>query len=143
MLAQHALSQATEGLLALHALHRRSDVVPKCGICCADKDAKFSVLGLVELPMLAAPFASLALTSLIFPQASFLGHLSGIAVGLLVSTPLVSGCVPVSGKTRRHALLQGPRTHPAVASLDCSCHHGLHAAVPQGPASCHAHILYC
>ena len=35
--------------------------------------------------MLAAPFMSLILASVIFPRASFLGHASGIAVGLLVS----------------------------------------------------------
>ena len=69
----------------------------KCCLLCADKNAKFSVLGFVEVPMLAAPFASLALTSIIFPQASFLGHLSGIAVGLLVSEPSV--VLPASSAT--------------------------------------------
>ena len=72
------------------------------------------MLGFLELPMLAAPFASLALTSLIFPQASFLGHLSGIAVGLLVSAPGVSriaACSRIADRMCRHTHL-----HSAVSS---------------------------
>ena len=53
-------------------------------MCAAGGVAKFSILGLAELPMVVAPFGSLILTSVIFPRASFLGHLSGIVVGYLV-----------------------------------------------------------
>ena len=44
----------------------------------------FSVLGMAEMPMWASPFASLVLTSVLVPQASFLGHLAGIVVGFAV-----------------------------------------------------------
>ena len=47
----------------------------------------FSVLGLAEVPMWASPFASLVLTSVLVPQASFLGHLAGIAAGFAVCPP--------------------------------------------------------
>lgn len=47
--------------------------------------ANFSVLGLADIPMYLTPFASLILTSVIIPRASFLGHLSGILVGYNVS----------------------------------------------------------
>ena len=63
---------------------------PACGCCttrtrCAGGVAKFSVLGMVQLPMSLAPFGCLLLTSVIIPRASFLGHLSGILAGYLVS----------------------------------------------------------
>lgn len=44
----------------------------------------FSVLGVAEVPMWASPFASLVLTSVIVPRASFLGHLAGIVSGFAV-----------------------------------------------------------
>ncbi|KAK9811012.1 hypothetical protein WJX73_006286 [Symbiochloris irregularis] len=50
--------------------------------------AKFSVLGMAQLPMGLAPFGSLLLTSVIFPRASFLGHLSGILVGYTIAAGL-------------------------------------------------------
>ncbi|GMH37424.1 hypothetical protein BSKO_05297 [Bryopsis sp. KO-2023] len=50
--------------------------------------AKFSLLGLGNLPMWATPFCSLILTSVLIPKASFLGHLSGILVGYTVGLGL-------------------------------------------------------
>ena len=44
----------------------------------------FSVLGMAEMPMWASPFLSLALTSVVVPRASFLGHLAGIVAGFAV-----------------------------------------------------------
>ena len=46
--------------------------------------ANFSVFGFGNIPMYLTPFASLILTSIIIPKASFVGHLSGILVGVLV-----------------------------------------------------------
>ena len=46
--------------------------------------ASFSVFGFGSIPMYLTPFASLILTSIIIPKASFVGHLSGILVGFLV-----------------------------------------------------------
>ena len=46
--------------------------------------ASFSVFGFGNIPMYLTPFASLILTSIIIPKASFVGHLSGILVGFLV-----------------------------------------------------------
>ncbi|CAL8461946.1 g1477 [Coccomyxa elongata] len=48
--------------------------------------ASFSVFGLANIPMWLTPFASLVLTSIIIPRASFLGHLSGIVVGYMVAS---------------------------------------------------------
>ena len=48
-------------------------------------DSALSLLGLFHLPVSAAPFGSLVFTSLLVPQASFVGHLAGIVVGELVS----------------------------------------------------------
>ncbi|KAA8531420.1 hypothetical protein F0562_006227 [Nyssa sinensis] len=44
--------------------------------------AKLDLFGFISLPISFAPFESLIFTSIIVPQASFLGHLSGIIVGL-------------------------------------------------------------
>jgi membrane associated rhomboid family serine protease len=44
-----------------------------------------SLFGFVNVPINLAPFGSLIFTSLIVPQASFIGHLAGIAVGYLVA----------------------------------------------------------
>ncbi|GBG60784.1 hypothetical protein CBR_g12522 [Chara braunii] len=47
--------------------------------------SKIQVLGFLSLPASLAPFESLIFTYIIAPQASFLGHLSGIIVGYLIS----------------------------------------------------------
>lgn len=44
----------------------------------------YAVLGL-RVPALATPFLSLALTQVLVPQASFVGHAAGIAAGLAVA----------------------------------------------------------
>lgn len=46
---------------------------------------KFSMFGMFEMPMWAAPFGSLIFTSLIIPNASFIGHLAGIIAGFFIS----------------------------------------------------------
>ncbi|GAB4817660.1 hypothetical protein N2152v2_004706 [Parachlorella kessleri] len=43
------------------------------------------LFGLADIPMYLAPFASLIITSIIIPKASFLGHLAGILAGYLIS----------------------------------------------------------
>eukprot|EP00741_Cyanophora_paradoxa_P021684 tig00000241_g20930.t1 len=43
-----------------------------------------SFFGYLNLPVSFAPFSSLIFTSIIVPQASFIGHLAGILVGFLV-----------------------------------------------------------
>eukprot|EP00232_Nephroselmis_pyriformis_P008570 CAMPEP_0182880950 /NCGR_PEP_ID=MMETSP0034_2-20130328/16882_1 /TAXON_ID=156128 /ORGANISM="Nephroselmis pyriformis, Strain CCMP717" /LENGTH=169 /DNA_ID=CAMNT_0025013961 /DNA_START=41 /DNA_END=547 /DNA_ORIENTATION=- len=45
----------------------------------------FDFLGLFQLPAHLAPFGSLLLTQVLIPQASFVGHLSGIVVGYAVA----------------------------------------------------------
>lgn len=57
----------------------------------------FSVLGMAEMPMWASPFASLVLTSVLVPQASFLGHLAGIVAGFAVRFLLSFGHSHVRG----------------------------------------------
>lgn len=44
------------------------------------------LLGLGSAPLWAAPWASLALTSLLVPRASFLGHLAGILAGYCLAS---------------------------------------------------------
>lgn len=44
------------------------------------------LFGLASMPMYLAPFASLVITSVLIPKASFLGHLSGIIAGYAIST---------------------------------------------------------
>lgn len=46
--------------------------------------AKYSILGMAQIPMWTAPFGSLVITSILVPRASFLGHLSGILVGYVI-----------------------------------------------------------
>ncbi|KAJ4896193.1 RHOMBOID-like protein 13 [Raphanus sativus] len=53
--------------------------------------SKFDLFGVLSLPISFAPFESLIFTSIIVPQASFLGHLSGILVGYAVSWGLIGG----------------------------------------------------
>ncbi|CAL1404694.1 unnamed protein product [Linum trigynum] len=52
---------------------------------------KLNLFGLLSLPISFAPFESLIFTSIIVPQASFLGHLSGIIVGYGIAWGLIHG----------------------------------------------------
>ncbi|KXZ41763.1 hypothetical protein GPECTOR_291g781 [Gonium pectorale] len=54
----------------------------------------FNLLGLATVPMAAAPFLLLAITQLIIPNASFLGHLSGILAGLLMASGALDWLTP-------------------------------------------------
>lgn len=75
------------------------------------------LFGFAGLPMFLAPFASLAITSLLIPRASFVGHLSGIIAGYLCAIPLVDFipawaavgalCVAAAGMTADWAAHQG------------------------------------
>lgn len=53
--------------------------------------SKVDLFGVLSLPISFAPFESLVFTSIIVPQASFLGHLSGIIVGYSIAWGLVQG----------------------------------------------------
>lgn len=53
--------------------------------------SKLNLFGFLSLPISFAPFESLVLTSIIVPQASFLGHLSGIIVGYCIAWGLIHG----------------------------------------------------
>lgn len=53
--------------------------------------SKLNIFGFLSLPISFAPFESLIFTSIIVPQASFLGHLSGIIVGYSVAWGLIHG----------------------------------------------------
>ncbi|XP_076886189.1 RHOMBOID-like protein 13 [Bidens hawaiensis] len=53
--------------------------------------SKLNLFGFLSLPISFAPFESLIFTSIIVPQASFLGHLSGIIVGYAISWGLIHG----------------------------------------------------
>ncbi|MCO5591591.1 hypothetical protein L7F22_045579 [Adiantum nelumboides] len=53
--------------------------------------SKLNLFGLLSLPISFAPFESLVFTSIIVPQASFLGHLAGIIVGYSIAWGLVQG----------------------------------------------------
>jgi membrane associated rhomboid family serine protease len=46
------------------------------------------LFGAAKLPMWLTPFGSLLFTSLVIPKASFVGHLSGILAGYLISIPV-------------------------------------------------------
>ncbi|KAG0476725.1 hypothetical protein HPP92_013566 [Vanilla planifolia] len=52
---------------------------------------KLNLFGILSLPISFAPFESLIFTSIIVPQASFIGHLSGIVVGYAVGWGLIHG----------------------------------------------------
>ncbi|GAB2220057.1 hypothetical protein Droror1_Dr00007700 [Drosera rotundifolia] len=52
---------------------------------------RMNVFGVLSLPISFAPFESLIFTSIIVPQASFVGHLAGILVGYAISWGLVHG----------------------------------------------------
>ncbi|KAK6930551.1 Peptidase S54, rhomboid domain [Dillenia turbinata] len=53
--------------------------------------SKLDLFGFLSLPISFAPFESLIFTSIIVPQASFLGHLSGIIVGYSIGWGLIHG----------------------------------------------------
>ncbi|KAE9452834.1 hypothetical protein C3L33_15274, partial [Rhododendron williamsianum] len=53
--------------------------------------SKLNLFGFLSLPISFAPFESLIFTSIIVPQASFLGHLSGIISGYAIAWGLIHG----------------------------------------------------
>lgn len=53
--------------------------------------SKLELFGFLSLPISFAPFESLIFTSIIVPQASFIGHLSGIIVGYSIAWGLIHG----------------------------------------------------
>ncbi|ESW03934.1 hypothetical protein PHAVU_011G053600 [Phaseolus vulgaris] len=53
--------------------------------------SKLDLFGFLSLPISFAPFESLIFTSIIVPQASFIGHLSGIVVGYAIAWGLIHG----------------------------------------------------
>lgn len=53
--------------------------------------SKLDLFGFLSLPISFAPFESLIFTSIIVPQASFLGHLSGIIVGYAIGWGFIHG----------------------------------------------------
>lgn len=52
------------------------------------------IFGLANVPMWLTPFASLIITSILIPKASFLGHLSGIIAGFIISSRIFDGLGP-------------------------------------------------
>ncbi|KAK6118616.1 hypothetical protein DH2020_047608 [Rehmannia glutinosa] len=53
--------------------------------------SKLELFGFLSLPISFAPFESLVFTSIIVPQASFIGHLSGIIIGYAIAWGLIHG----------------------------------------------------
>ncbi|KAM3353197.1 hypothetical protein ACQJBY_024395 [Aegilops geniculata] len=53
--------------------------------------SKLNLFGVLSLPISFAPFESLIFTSIMVPQASFIGHLSGIIVGYSIAWGLIHG----------------------------------------------------
>lgn len=53
--------------------------------------SKLNLFGFLSLPISFAPFESLIFTSIIVPQASFVGHLSGIIGGYAIAWGLIHG----------------------------------------------------
>lgn len=53
--------------------------------------SKLNLFGVLSLPISFAPFESLIFTSIMVPQASFVGHLSGIIVGYSIAWGLIHG----------------------------------------------------
>lgn len=53
--------------------------------------SNLNLFGLLNLPISFAPFESLIFTSIIVPQASFVGHFAGIVVGYLIGWGLFQG----------------------------------------------------
>ncbi|CAI9113711.1 OLC1v1014364C1 [Oldenlandia corymbosa var. corymbosa] len=60
-------------------------------LCVKQPSSKLDLFGFLSLPISFAPFESLIFTSIIVPQASFLGHLSGIIVGYAIGWGLIHG----------------------------------------------------
>lgn len=60
-------------------------------LSCLQPSSNLNLLGLLNLPISFAPFESLIFTSIIVPQASFVGHLAGIIVGYLIGWGLFQG----------------------------------------------------
>jgi membrane associated rhomboid family serine protease len=52
---------------------------------------KLNIFGVLSLPISFAPFESLIFTSIMVPQASFIGHLSGIIVGYSIAYGQIHG----------------------------------------------------
>ena len=72
--------------------------------------AQRSIFGLLSVPRAAYPWALLAVWTLLVPQASFLGHLSGLLVGQLHAWGLLRWAMPSAGTVHaieRSALLGG------------------------------------
>jgi membrane associated rhomboid family serine protease len=92
-----ALVLATTHVLVRYAKLDKYDRVTSVGYSCvvfgwmtyvAVKGAPSGVLslfGAARVPVNLAPFGSLLFTSLVVPQASFIGHLAGIVIGYLVA----------------------------------------------------------
>ena len=92
-----ALVLATTHVLVRYAKVERYERVTSVGYSCvvfgwmtyvSVKGAPSGVLslfGFARVPVNLAPFGSLLFTSLVVPQASFIGHLAGIAVGYFVA----------------------------------------------------------
>ncbi|ERN20329.1 hypothetical protein AMTRI_Chr06g177960 [Amborella trichopoda] len=94
-------------LVAYHVLIRRFNIeyfrrVTAVGYSCVvfgwmtilavkQPSSKLELFGVLSLPISFAPFESLIFTSIIVPQASFLGHLSGIIVGYMIAWGLIHG----------------------------------------------------
>lgn len=57
-----------------------------------------SVFGLFSVPAKVYPFILLILLQIIIPGISFLGHVSGCIVGLLVVSGAMDICLPSAGK---------------------------------------------
>ncbi|XP_068664808.1 RHOMBOID-like protein 13 [Aristolochia californica] len=53
--------------------------------------SQLDLFGFLSLPISFAPFESLIFTSIIVPQARFIGHLSGIVVGYSIAWGLIHG----------------------------------------------------
>ncbi|XP_062207750.1 RHOMBOID-like protein 13 [Phragmites australis] len=53
--------------------------------------SKLNIFGVLSLPISFAPFESLIFTSIMVPQASFIGHFSGIIVGYSIAWGLIHG----------------------------------------------------
>ncbi len=59
--------------------------------------ASLSLFGLINVPLYLAPFGSLILTSLLIPQASFVGHLAGILAGYAIALTSLDNTGPWGG----------------------------------------------
>lgn len=92
-----ALVLATTHVLVRYAKVERYERVTSVGYSCVvfgwmtyvsvkgTPSGAVSLFGFARAPVNLAPFGSLLFTSLVVPQASFIGHLAGIATGYLVA----------------------------------------------------------